>query len=198
MDQGKIGNCWFISAVSGLVENKSLLHQVIPKDQSFSREIYAGIFHFNFWLYGDWIDVVIDDRLPCTASDGKLLFSSNNQQKNEFWCSLLEKAYAKFYGSYERLIGGYIYEAYTDMTGGIQELIRDNFKSYDKEKQINFWSILVKAKQMNSLMGCSIKHGSIKEDNLTNGLITGRKYINIIIENIRQGVIRNPIKKIEF
>ena len=67
--------------MSGLVENKSLLHQVIPKDQSFSKETYAGIFDFIFGCMAAGIDVVIDDRLPYTASDGKLLFSSNNQQK---------------------------------------------------------------------------------------------------------------------
>ncbi|ETE70084.1 Calpain-13, partial [Ophiophagus hannah] len=71
----------------------------------------------NFWYFGNWVDVVIDDRLPFI--DGNYL-SVHPRNKNEFWPPLLEKAYAKLRGSYEKLHYGFISEAFVDLTGGVQ------------------------------------------------------------------------------
>jgi len=60
---------------------------------------------YRFWLYGEWVDVVVDDRLPFW-SDGRPVYASNKSQPNEYWASLLEKAYAKLYGNYENLDAG--------------------------------------------------------------------------------------------
>ena len=71
------------------------LNQVIPDPQGqewAEGNQYAGIFQFSFWRFGHWVDVLIDDLLPC--KDGKLLFA-RSKTPNEFWSALLEKAFAK-------------------------------------------------------------------------------------------------------
>lgn len=117
--QGLLGDCWFLCACTILLKYQHLMNKVIPPAQpQWGERGYRGSFLFRLWQHGCWTEVTIDDRLPCLS--GKLCFS-RCQSPTAFWVALLEKAYAKLQGSYERLWAGQVSEALVDLTGGLAE-----------------------------------------------------------------------------
>jgi len=166
--QGQVGDCWLLAAIAALVESKPSFKCVVPEGQDFKN--YCGMFRFRFWQYGLWVEVVVDDRLPCHITpSGPELILMQSEDKNEFWSALLEKAYAKIHGSYQSLEGGATIEAMEDFTGGVAEIF--NLKDVDD----NLFEVMLKAHQKGSLMGCSLNTGKI-EDAQDNGLISGHAY----------------------
>jgi len=67
-----------------------------------------GAFRFYFWVKNKWHGINIDDRLPARKTFGG--YSTAFAQKSTlgaWWMPLLEKAYAKLDGDYERIVAGW-------------------------------------------------------------------------------------------
>ncbi|XP_071534817.1 calpain-5-like isoform X6 [Panulirus ornatus] len=176
--QGQLGNCWYVAACATLAGVKELWHKVIPdyKDQEYG-DIHPGIFHFRFWRFGEWLDVVIDDLLP--TIEGQLIFT-HSREKGEFWCALLEKAYAKLHGSYEALEGGNLSDALVDLTSGVSAHLDLTIGGYieDFEKRKQLFKMMSKEMSDHALMCCAITPHSHEEAEMrTNvGLVKGHAY----------------------
>lgn len=188
--QGRLGNCWFVAASSCLAIHKDIWHKVIPdaKEQEWDENNpnnYQGIFHFRFWRFGEWIDVVIDDFLPTQNNE---LIYIHSQTKNEFWSALLEKAYAKLYGCYEALDGGELSEALEDFTGGVSvtlNMVKLNYAN-DAQERAELFTRMQKEAGRKALMAASIPAESSEEMEASTdtGLVKGHAYGVTAIKNV--------------
>ncbi|XP_072248498.1 calpain-12 [Leuresthes tenuis] len=196
--QGQLGNCWLLAALSSLTQHPKLFVKVVPPNQSL-KESYVGIFHFRFWQYGEWVEVVVDDRLP--VREGHLLFSYSHT-RNEFWSALVEKAYAKLVGSYGSLKGGNISEGMEDFTGGIAYSLPVSSRT----PQV-LWRSLTAALSRGSLLSCFIQAtstfdiGKVTRD----GLIKGHAYAITDTDKVKKASdeilllrLRNPWGFVEY
>uniref|UniRef100_A0A4W5Q8A0 Calpain catalytic domain-containing protein n=1 Tax=Hucho hucho TaxID=62062 RepID=A0A4W5Q8A0_9TELE len=183
--QGSVANCWFLASVGALTFQKHILEQVVPLEQGF-KDDYCGIFHFRFWRFGRWVDVVIDDMLP--TIDGRLIFV-HSKTPNEFWPALMEKAYAKVCGSYADMNAGTPSEAMMDFTGGVHI----TFKL--AETPPNLWDLLFRAAKFKSLIGCNTPQGETSVNTLEpNGLVRGHAYTVTGVLQVLQGRPVNLIR----
>ncbi|XP_062033682.1 calpain-12 [Lepus europaeus] len=192
--QGRLGNCWLLAAAASLTLYPRLLCRVVPPGQGFG-DGYAGVFHFQLWQFGRWVDVVVDDRLP--VREGKLMFVRSDQ-RNEFWAPLLEKAYAKLHGSYEVMRGGHMNEAFVDFTGGVGEVL------YLRHGAPGLFSLLRRALAKESLVGATAlsDRGEYRtEDGLVRGhaySVTGTHKLFLGFTKVRLLRLRNPWGRVEW
>ncbi|XP_029957693.1 calpain-5-like isoform X1 [Salarias fasciatus] len=192
LNQGVVGNCWFVAACSCLALKPNLWKRVIPdwKEQEWDPkhpENYAGIFHFQFWIFGKWVDVVVDDRLPTIG--GELIYC-HSKDNNEFWSALLEKAYAKLSGCYESLEGGNTGDAVVDFSGAVTEAIKLEEEEYhrDQKKQEQLFEDLLKVYDRGGIISCSIRALPHElESQMANGLVKGHAYSITAVKKVRLG-----------
>ncbi|XP_047249010.1 calpain-8-like isoform X3 [Girardinichthys multiradiatus] len=185
--QGALGNCWFLASIGALTFQDHIFRQVVPAKQGFD-ENYCGLFHFMFWRFGKWVDVVIDDKLP--TINGRLVFVQSKNQ-TEFWPALLEKAYAKVCGSYTDMNVGTPAEAMVDFTGGVHICIQLSDPPPD------LWELMSRAANFGALLGCSTPQEETSSSTSSpNGLVHGHAYtVTGVIQLMSR---RKPVKMVRL
>eukprot|EP00798_Chlamydomonas_sp_ICE-L_P009796 gene9796-7685_t len=101
--QGSLGNCWLMSACACLASIDGAVEQVFKTKEvtaygRYSLRMYDG-------CKKKFETIVIDDWIPCDRKSGGPVFAKPNG--DEAWVLLLEKAFAKFKGTYSATDGGF-------------------------------------------------------------------------------------------
>jgi len=185
--QGSLGDCWFLSSCAAISVNQEFINRIIPPYQVLYGPYYKGIIQVRFWRFGDWVSVFIDDRLP--VKNKELLYAACSDPE-EFWVSLVEKAYAKLHGSYEAIERGQTLDALVDLTAGIAEY-RDLKEITDHSMA---YSTMLRAYEAGSYFTCSVK-GNFTEVN-EHGLVRGHAYTITKVMRVKttQGERENLIR----
>ena len=135
--QGALGNCYFLAALSALAENPHRVKQMFHT----KTVTESGAYAVKLYVNGEPIDVVIDDHFPYDSRPEKdCWFFSRDTTENEIWVQILEKAYAKIFGSYEVIEGGKPYQAFINLTGFPSDLLYHDEMDLD-----SLWHFIQKA-----------------------------------------------------
>jgi len=151
--QGGLGDCWFLSSLAALAEFKDgrFIRALLPQ-QSVLHPL--GVYVVRLCLGGCWRSIVVDDLLPCvggtTGTHTSLAYCTT--RRAQLWASVVEKAYAKACGSYERLVGGESGEALSVLTGWPCTMVI--FSRPDFDCNI-LWATLLSSRDAGFLMTCS-------------------------------------------
>jgi len=117
--QGRVGDCWLISAVACVAEFPDAIRKVFKNVKRLSP---IGRYELSLYSIASdgWETVVVDDLIPCERRAEFERFASPLFAKSVsgvLWPLLIEKAFAKLVGSYENLDGGLPAWAWQCLTG---------------------------------------------------------------------------------
>eukprot|EP00933_Yihiella_yeosuensis_P048188 TRINITY_DN4425_c0_g1_i4.p1 TRINITY_DN4425_c0_g1~~TRINITY_DN4425_c0_g1_i4.p1 ORF type:complete len:456 (+),score=119.19 TRINITY_DN4425_c0_g1_i4:74-1441(+) len=156
LDQGAIGDCWLISAFAAMAEFPEALMGL------FQQSSLADDGHYVLSLYSyeekRMVQIEIDDRLPCSRSSCAYVGITD---EGEIWPCLLEKAFAKYSGGYEKLDGGWSVFAFGAMTGCTDLTLM--------QKQGDDWLVMKPTWSTNFVRDCN--WGGVQETQTDDGLL---------------------------
>ena len=151
--------------------------QVNPKEEPF----FMNAFHFWFWKWGKWVEVIVDDQLPFI---GDFPAFSRCRNPNEYWVPLVEKAYAKLHGSYQAIDCCNVEDVCLDLTGGSCLSMNVLAEKQEDPTGCSLWEKLKLAIDQKCVLFCSVGSEGEEHPRQTgqrmlvepNGLLLGRPY----------------------
>ncbi|XP_061167191.1 calpain-A-like [Saccostrea echinata] len=127
LNQGELDTTYFLNVIEKLTPRTDIIKHLIPNDKTRviykKEEIYVGVVHCRVWRFGRWVDIYVDDSVPCVSNSGGIRLLSYCHDKDELWLTFLEKAWARFWGGYTSIEYGYIHDTYLSLTGGVYDAI---------------------------------------------------------------------------
>jgi len=209
IEQGNLGDCYFLAALSSLSKYPNHVKKLFMFNTTNISGVYVVILFDE--KISSWREILVDDYLP--VKTGIIIddFAFTKTKDYSIWPHLLEKAYAKYKGSYSDIHGGYTANALRTLTGSeVSTFYHSNFKSNNVKKENEFILDFFKDLKKASDAGYIICTGSypIQEDNKNSvkGIIPSHAYSIIDIlyfyddENlpVRLIKLRNPHGKNEW
>ena len=186
VNQGAIGNCWFMAAASGVAEKEDRLQKMfLNTDDSLEAN---GVYGVNFYTLGVPHTVVVDDYLPMQWGTTKFARPGSD---NSLWGAILEKAFAKHWGTYERLQGGLPHYA-------IRTLLGSPWEEYYKQSITvdDLWTKLAAADYAHDMIMTGTPGSGNHDNTHENGLAHSHAYTVVGVATLSTGdrlvKMRNP------
>jgi len=156
VQQRGLGTCYFLSALT-VLSNEDVRDKFIFEEETEEWKT-CGAFCIKFYDGFEEDIIIIDEYLVTDGGNSKFAFC-NSKNGDELWPTILEKAYAKKFGSYSIIWGGHIDRALDDLVGGIPEVI-DLRGSNDTANLQKIWDkVYQEHKDIGSYLGAgSVSH----------------------------------------
>ena len=110
IEKGDLDNDWLVSVIAALAERPKAIERLFISHGKGD----SGFYKMKLCVMSRWSNLCLDDYFPCYPL-GEPIFL--NCSKKQLWPMLIEKAFAKLNGGYNRLKKGNCKKAFIDMTG---------------------------------------------------------------------------------
>eukprot|EP01038_Epipyxis_sp_PR26KG_P010600 gene10600-14240_t len=94
LKQGMLADRWLMNGISAMISRPETILSCFSE----TGQEEQGRHCLNFFEHGSWQSVYVDDRIPCGQDCNPLFLRSSNPL--EAWPMILEKGFAKYFGSY--------------------------------------------------------------------------------------------------
>jgi calpain, invertebrate len=115
--QGSIGDCYLISSFS--IASKKFVEGALMISESQTKN---GAYIVRYFFSGEPVEIIVDDQFPVDSNGEWALCHSNTGKA--IWPMILEKAYAKMHGGYDKIVAGKVSYALSEITDGYPEEIK--------------------------------------------------------------------------
>lgn len=113
--QGELGDCYLVTALACLAESPAAVRNIFYDNERTARGRYALRIFDGSATPPAWVDVVIDDFIPIHKATRAPIFIEPHG--GQLYAALVEKAFAKFCGSYHAIEAGHTEWAWHALTG---------------------------------------------------------------------------------